>query len=181
MVRIRPPRPVTSVRRAGGRKGTNGKGTVMDGRFGERRSPRAYAFGPLVALIGVLALLLSPVLVAAQGSGGRTTTPSRSASWSPPSTVFIPETGQTIDGVFLDYWRGNSGISNYGYPVTPEIEENGHIVQYYQYARFEYWPDDSDGNVVHLGDIGQELRPHMVLRNAPVAAGTSQTNTGNEL
>lgn len=154
----------------------------MDGRYGERRSPRAYAFGPLIALIGVLALLLSPALVAAQGSGGRSTTPSRSAPWAPPSTVYIPETGQTIDGVFLDYWRANSGIANYGYPVTPEVEEDGHIVQYYQYARFEYWPDDPDGNVVHLGDIGQELRPHMVLRNAPVAAGTNnQSNTGNEL
>ena len=29
--------------------------------------------------------------------------------WAPPSTVFIPETGQTIDGLFLDLWR--SGLS----------------------------------------------------------------------
>jgi lipoprotein-anchoring transpeptidase ErfK/SrfK len=182
---VRPPRPVTSVRRAGGRKGIDGKGENMDGRYGGRRSPRAYAFGPLLALIGVVALLLSPALVAAQGSGGQLTTPSRSAPWSPPSTVYIPETGQTIDGVFLDFWRTNGGIANYGYPITPELDEDGRVVQYYQYARLEYWPDDPDGNVVHLGDIGLELRPHMVLRTAPVVtgggAGTTPTNTGNEL
>jgi hypothetical protein len=136
-----------------------------------------------LALFSVVVLLLTPSFVAAQGSGGKATTPSRSAPWSPPSTVYIPETGQTIDGVFLDFWRGNEGISNYGYPITPELEENGHVVQYYEYARFEYWPDDPDGNVVHLGDIGQELRPHVVLRTAPVVAGpnTNQTDSGNEL
>ncbi|CAA9562989.1 MAG: hypothetical protein AVDCRST_MAG73-3900 [uncultured Thermomicrobiales bacterium] len=86
--------------------------------------------------------------------------------WSPPRTVYIPETGQTIDRLFLDLWYGNGGAWSYGYPITPEIElDDGRIVQYYGYARFEYWPQgDANGNFVTLGSIGTELRPPVVPR-----------------
>jgi lipoprotein-anchoring transpeptidase ErfK/SrfK len=52
----------------------------------------------------------------------------------------------------------------YGNPISVELTENNHIVQYYEYARFEYWPEDPDGNVVHLGNIGEALRPIVVAR-----------------
>ena len=44
-------------------------------------------------------------------------------------------------------------------PITPELEEKGRTVQYYEYARFEYVPDDPSGKVVHFGEIGRELKP----------------------
>ena len=55
---------------------------------------------------------------------------------------------------------------SYGNPITPEITEaKGKIVQYYQYARFEYWPEgDEDGNYVTLGEIGRELGPPLLVR-----------------
>ena len=87
--------------------------------------------------------------------------------WSPPRTVYIPETGHTIDGVFLDLWRGWGGATGFGYPITPEFEENGHIVQYFGYARLEYWPEDPNGQVVHFGDLGAEMRPHIIRRGLP--------------
>ncbi|MER3406165.1 MAG: hypothetical protein C4289_14235 [Chloroflexota bacterium] len=117
----------------------------------------------LVAVASVLLALLLPA-----SGGERADAADFPGRWSPPRTVYIPQTGQTIDGVFLDFWRANNGISNYGYPITPELTERGRTVQYYQYARFEYWPDDPDGNVVHLGAIGQELRPIVVLRTGAV-------------
>ena len=56
-------------------------------------------------------------------------------NWSPPTTVYIPETGQSIDGLFLDLWRSGGGALSYGNPISPEITEaKGKIVQYYQYA-----------------------------------------------
>jgi hypothetical protein len=87
-------------------------------------------------------------------------------NWSPPTTVYIPETGQSIDGLFLDLWRSGGGVLSYGNPITPEItEEQGKIVQYYQYARFEYWPEgDENGNYVTLGEIGSELGPPLLVR-----------------
>lgn len=136
----------------------------------------------LFAVLAVLATLLLPLgaNASAQQQPAITSRSNAPTTWSAPRTVYIPETGQSIDGVFLDYWRGNNGIANYGYPITPETEENGHIVQYYTYARFEYWPDDLDGNVVKIGNIGQELRPKLVQRatfpGVGVAAPKSTVN-----
>ena len=104
------------------------------------------------------------------------------APWRAPRTVYIPETGQSLDGVFLDFWRANNGIANYGYPITPEVQENGRIVQYFTYARFEYWPESADG-VVKLGSIGQELRPKLVVRStfAGVGVSGSKTNVNRDM
>jgi L,D-transpeptidase catalytic domain len=88
------------------------------------------------------------------------------ANWSPPSTVYIPETGQSIDGVFLDSWRAWGGAASWGLPLTQEFNEDGHVVQYYDFGRFEYHPDDPDGVVVQFGDLGRQLRPFMVRREA---------------
>jgi hypothetical protein len=87
-------------------------------------------------------------------------------NWAPPTAVYIPETGQSIDGLFLDLWRSGGGALSYGNPITPEITEaKGKIVQYYQYARFEYWPEgDEDGNYVTLGEIGRDLGPPLLVR-----------------
>jgi lipoprotein-anchoring transpeptidase ErfK/SrfK len=90
-----------------------------------------------------------------------------SADWSPPTTVYVPETGHTVDGVFLDLWRGWGAANGFGNPITPEIEENGRVVQYYGYARLEYWPEDPEGQVVRFGDIGAEMRPHLLRRGLP--------------
>jgi hypothetical protein len=115
--------------------------------------------GRLTGLIAVVAVLVAAIA------------PTASAypidpNWSPPSTVFIPETGQTIDGLFLDLWRSGGGALSYGNPLTPEITEGeGQIVQYYEYARFEYWPQgDENGNYVVLGEIGKELGPPLMVR-----------------
>ena len=92
--------------------------------------------------------------------------PGPDPNWSPPVTVYVAETGQTLDRLFLDMWRGWGGANSFGYPLTPEFEEDGRIVQYLGYGRFEYWPEDPD-NPVRLGDIGDELRPRLLRRTLP--------------
>lgn len=88
-------------------------------------------------------------------------------NWAPPATVYIPESGHTLDQLFLNLWRSAGGAMAFGYPITPEItQDNGHIVQYLQYARFEYWPEgDANGNTVLLGKIGEELQPVVLQRS----------------
>lgn len=119
--------------------------------FGE---PRHYAerLDRIITLFILSALLL--VSVPATGAAYPV-----DPTWTPPPTVYIPETGQTIDRLFLDLWRTGGGTLTYGYPITPEIEgADGTIVQYFEYARFEYLPEgDENGNVVALGAIGTEL------------------------
>ncbi len=108
----------------------------------------------------------------ASTNGSQIIVPGNSAevdNWTPPRTVYIPESGHSIDGYFLDLWRAWGGTNAFGYPITPEFTQpNGHVIQYFGYARFEYWPEgDSLGNYVILGDIGTELRPLSVRRTMP--------------
>ena len=106
-----------------------------------------------VAVLAV-AILFGPVALP-----GTTAAYPVDPNWTPPATVYIPETGQTIDRLFLDQWRTGGGIFTYGFPITPEIEEaGGKVVQYFEYARFEYSPQaDAGGNLVTLGAVGSEL------------------------
>ena len=128
----------------------------------------------VTGLVGLFALLVSLVATPLQASAQ--VSPIGTTNWSPPRTVYIPETGQTIDGVFLDFWRSNNGIANYGYPITPEFTmANGIIAQYYGYARFEYWPNAADGRIVRLGNMGEELRPKNLQRNSVAATGDSES------
>src|SRR5680860_1036160 len=130
-------------------------GAYDDVRTGTNRTRRrgviALAFATVALLLTLLAPLTSPA----------------GAEWSPPSRVYIEQTGHTLDQVFLDVWRDSGKEASYGYPVTPEITlDNGHIVQYLQYARFEYWPEgDAEGRYFHIGNIGEELRPISLPRS----------------
>jgi lipoprotein-anchoring transpeptidase ErfK/SrfK len=96
------------------------------------------------------------------------------ANWAPPRTVYIPESGQAVDGVFLDIWRAWGGAESWGLPLTPEINENGRIVQYYDFGRFEYHPEDPNGTVVHFGDLGRQTQPFMVRRTS--GSGSDDAN-----
>ncbi|MCA9858746.1 MAG: L,D-transpeptidase [Thermomicrobiales bacterium] len=120
----------------------------------------------LLAFAALLTLTMFPLGTSAQDD------------WSAPRTVYIPETGHTIDGVFLDVWRDWGGASAFGNPITQEFEEDGQVVQYYEYARFEYVPDDPDGQVVHFGEIGRELKPNTVFRAKPALASTGASTDG---
>src|SRR5215207_794920 len=56
----------------------------------------------LVALTALLTLLMAPLATSAQDD------------WAAPRTVLIPETGHTVDGVFLDTWREWGGVTAFG-------------------------------------------------------------------
>ena len=75
-------------------------------------------------------------------------------------------------------WREWGGAAAFGNPITQEIEENGKTVQYYEYARFEYVPDDPNGQYVHFGEIGRELKPTTVFRSKPFMVTTSADKDG---
>jgi len=97
--------------------------------------------------------------------------------WSAPRTVYIAETGQTLDQLFLDAWREGGGAASYGYPITAEItQDDGTIVQYLEYARFEYYPEgNANGDTFVIANIGEELRPFSVQRSV-----SQLTSTGGQ-
>ncbi len=93
-----------------------------------------------LALIVLLLGLLWPFGVSAQ----------------PSSSQFFPETGYTVSGRFLEYWRSNGGLPVFGYPIGEQKEENGRQVQYFERQRFELHPENARPYDVLLGLLGAE-------------------------
>jgi hypothetical protein len=137
--------------------------------FGERRLDvgRSRRFGLLVATFGLVLALIAPM-------AATTAQEAAPQEWTAPRTVYIAETGQTLDRLFLDAWREGGGAASYGNPISPEItREDGSIVQYLEYARFEYHPNgDANGNTFVIADIGEELRPFSLQRSVSQLTST---------
>lgn len=91
-----------------------------------------------------------------------------------PEQTYFAETSHHVGPVFLDYWRRNGGLQNFGYPLSELISERNdadgktYLVLYFERARFEYHPEFANTDyVVLLGQIGRE-RMHRV--NVPTSA-----------
>ena len=70
------------------------------------------------------------------------------------------ETGKTVCGRFLEYWRTHGGLAQQGYPISAEFTEvsdlNGqaYTVQYFERAVFELHPENAPPNEVLLSQLG---------------------------
>lgn len=75
----------------------------------------------------------------------------------------IKATGHWIQGEFYTYYYANPNFQEvYGNPITESITEEGTglVVQYFEYARFEYYPENPIGHRVKLSPIGSRLYEH---------------------
>ena len=119
------------------------------------------------AVILLLTTFLTPFSASAQG-------------WSPPRTVFVPTTGHTTDGLFLDLWRAERELI--GDPVTEEIHprtnftptEDGGVVQYYENVALIYLPDEAPENQVQLVDLGRQALEEATTAGASRALDRAQ-------
>src|SRR4051812_32153438 len=103
---------------------------------------------PLWGMAGrfrVVALLLALVL-GAMGLGARS-----AGAWEPPDTVYFSQTGHTLSGDFLTYWRDNGRLTFLGAPISEQIKDNGATIQYFEKARLEL-----HGDTFSLGTLGTE-------------------------
>ncbi len=57
--------------------------------------------------------------------------------------VHFPETGQTVALDFAQFWLDSGGQNLFGLPITPEYDEDGVGIQWFERARFERWPGRS--------------------------------------
>ncbi len=71
---------------------------------------------------------------------------------------YFEETGHFVSGVFLDYFNKNGRLEIFGYPITEPFMDQGVRVQYFQKARMEWHPENSEPYKVQLGLLGDELR-----------------------
>ena len=56
---------------------------------------------------------------------------------------------------FLTFYQGAQGPSLFGPPISPELNEGGTRVQYFQNARLEWHPDAPLGYRVQVGPLGE--------------------------
>lgn len=131
-----------------------------------RRSGGRLSWMALAAMVVALLGAASAPGAGATGGAQQPAAVTWGAQWSPPSSVYIPASGQHLNGVFLDYWRKNGGAELFGNPVTQEQWVGNRLVQVFDYAVFEHWPEDDNGVNVRLAGIGETMRPPMVMRSA---------------
>jgi hypothetical protein len=55
---------------------------------------------------------------------------------------------------FLTFFKENGGVSQFGYPISNFETQDGWIVQYFQNARFEWHPQNQEGQWVTVSDLG---------------------------
>jgi len=107
---------------------------------------------------------------------------------SDPSCHYFAETGHTACHKFLDYWKTNGGLDQFGFPISEPKIENGRIVQYFQRARLEWHPEKPESLRVQpalLGSIYYEfakldpgrLRPVAPISGRPVVVGLNARGT----
>lgn len=77
---------------------------------------------------------------------------------------YIPETQHIIQYGFKEIWETRGDVRIFGYPISEEIDEiledgEWHTVQYFERARFEYWPKFPPGQRVLVSRLGSALAP----------------------
>ncbi len=101
-----------------------------------------------MALLVTLVATLAPVpqaTVANESSAGSLDLPE---AMLPPDfgqtsmVVFVPETGHSISGTMLDYWRANGASSVYGNPISEVfVAPNSYYSQAFERGIFQFNPD----------------------------------------
>jgi peptidoglycan/xylan/chitin deacetylase (PgdA/CDA1 family) len=83
--------------------------------------------------------------------------------------IWFPETGHTLENAFQEFWESYGGLQVFGYPISQELQEDSRTVQYFERARFEWWPEHSGTvYVVQLGHLGVEAAQSSGVVTSPV-------------
>lgn len=91
------------------------------------------------------------------------------------------ETGFTVCGRFLEYWKANGGLAQQGFPISKVFDEQNapppagdgkiHRVQYFQRARFEEHLENAAPYDVLLGLLGTEQYQSKYASGSPSFIG----------
>ncbi len=76
--------------------------------------------------------------------------------FNPFACRYFRTTGFSVCYAFLEFYNQNGGEGRFGQPISPFEYRNDLIVQYFEYARFEWKYSSEEGQRVSLADIGRE-------------------------
>ncbi len=83
------------------------------------------------------------------------------------------ESGYSVCYAFLQFYDANTGGTRFGNPVSEVEVIDGRYMQYFDYARMEWWPDRPAGQRVVLSDLGRiyfdkvVANPELLKSSAP--------------
>jgi hypothetical protein len=91
-----------------------------------------------------------------------------------PGCHFYYETGHRVCHAFLSYYESHGGSETFGYPISEFQLEAGRMVQYFQWFRLDWYPDEEDSPVkpgpigeIHLSEAqSDDFKPEMVETDA---------------
>ena len=84
--------------------------------------------------------------------------------------LYFAATGHYLSYGFKTYWQEHGGLAIFGYPISEEFQEGGRTVQYFERARFEWWPEyRGTPYEVQLGLLGTDAAARDQVPTAPVA------------
>lgn len=87
--------------------------------------------------------------------GRETYIPGRQLTFNNPLACREFVSGYSVCFAFLDFFDQNGGLEKFGNPITPFEFHNNLIVQYFENARFEWRPNQPEGQRVGLTDLGR--------------------------
>ena len=77
--------------------------------------------------------------------------------------MYFAETGHTLNGPFMEYWKSNGGLAQFGFPITEpysganRTDGKTYVQQFFQRARMEWHPEYKGTRFeVELGLLGAE-------------------------
>lgn len=117
----------------------------------------------LTAFAMLLSMVVQLAPVGVQGTSATAVDPFANVELPPDLgqagfQVFVPETGHTLRGYFLDYWRANGGRAMYGNPISePFASADGLYSQAFENGVFQFrlelvWTDAPSVTLMSLGE-----------------------------
>jgi hypothetical protein len=135
------------------------------------RTAAANAGGPLTPQLGQDGPVATPVAGAIVGSQIGQGNPD-AGTILPPGA--IDPSRPPIGDMFRGFYESNGGVRIFGYPMSPVLEVNGRLVQWFERARLEYWPENAPPYDVQLGLVGQEYTDGREFPTAEFFASTAE-------
>jgi hypothetical protein len=78
---------------------------------------------------------------------------------SNPGHRYFAATGHSVQGDILRFWDAAGGLPIFGLPLSEELVEDGHTVQYFERARLEHHPDLPASDRVTVAPLGALAAP----------------------
>lgn len=75
--------------------------------------------------------------------------------FTPIGCRYYADTGFSVCYAFLEFFDKNGGETIFGKPKSSFVFYNGRIAQYFERARFEWYPEYPDGQRVVLAELGR--------------------------